>query len=386
MSGPLGGGKCSSIVKCLQETQTSFRVLEYAQLLQQNSALFESPRIKAIRFFEGAELDGVQVVVVAHVQDFFEDGAVWCVIKEHLSHSTRLRLIGTIEDRSRLLPLMTEFFTLSVSVDSKAAEGAEIQKIMPVEKVTEEEARRRIRFSSVEQKEIDLTRPSMFGIPKRIKSTLLSAATFQIDVRGILLFGPPGTGKTKLAAGLASTLKNKLKVINLSSADLIRAEVGTSEQRLRDAFKLAKASTPSMLFLDEVESLFPASQAGHLSTLLDQIVAEFDSLAQEDEACQVFVLAATNFPEKVNPRLLQAGRLEIQLEIGVPDTEGRREIFEGELLRRDDTSIAWNTFSSTFMDDLVAKTGGKTPAELVKIVEEARRRSQDNILRMEHFK
>lgn len=376
LTGPSGSGKARTAQACLQAQKFPFKFISYAQLLVSEGPLYESPRLKLLRLLQTAELDGCQFVLLAHIEDFLEDATVWLILQEYLRSSSSFRFISTVSSASRWLPKLRNIFSFVL----------EVEESLPSHKPIDDSWQ-----LAMPSKESKLTLDTLYGVPARIKEALLKMATFQLEklnVRGVLLSGPPGTGKTRLAAALAGSLGDAVKVYNLAASDLLRAEIGQSEERIREAFRAARATNPSLIFFDEIEALFPERDPGHLGTVLDQLVAEFDAMEREDgQDCRVFVLAATNFPEKLNHRLRQAGRLEIELEIGLPGPEERAEILEKELLRRDDRSIDWDSFpdSTAFMKKLVADTEGFTPAKIVKIILEARRKSKDGVLRPSSF-
>lgn len=133
-----------------------------------------------------------------------------------------------------------------------------------------------------------------------------------LPVRGVLLFGPPGTGKTMLAKALATTCHATF--ISLSIHELVHAQIGESERSIREAFKKALASEPAVLFIDEIDAIFqkdkPSSSSGRL---LGALISQFDQLSQDPEA-NIFVLAATNFIDRLDESLLGFGRFERQIE------------------------------------------------------------------------
>ncbi|KAJ1722253.1 hypothetical protein LPJ61_005950 [Coemansia biformis] len=140
--------------------------------------------------------------------------------------------------------------------------------------------------------------------------------------RGVLLHGPPGTGKTMLAKAAASEVSASF--IPVAIPDLIKGEVGESEKALVAVFETAKRS-PSILFLDEIEAIFGVrEQAGEtVRKLVSQLFLEMDNIP--DDASMV-ILAATNEPDLVDPSILRAGRLDMVIHIPRPSEEGRLDI------------------------------------------------------------
>ena len=387
LSGPLGSGKMTLLYSVLSNSKT----ICYSELLV-NDSFYESPRQKLLRHFQEAELTGSLVVILAHLEDFMEEVALWFIISEYLSKSTSLKIIATMRSDSRWLSKAAEHFSFHLRIvdDSSGMRWADWKEMQRMERYetnahrieTCQQLASQQNLNLKQERMVTITLDQFYGLGQDLKQRLLDFAQFKCQAdnpRGVLLSGPPGCGKTRLAAALASSLGPKYQVINLAASDLLRSEIGSSEARLREAFALARASLPALIFLDEVESVFPDKEAGHLATLLDAIVAEFDALEREDEVIKVFVLAATNFPEKVSKRLLQSGRLEVQMEIGRPSEQERRKILEKELLIGE---------SGELIDLVAAGSEGCTPAELVKIVQDARKKqidSGDNHLKITHF-
>jgi len=136
----------------------------------------------------------------------------------------------------------------------------------------------------------------------------------------ILLFGPSGSGKTTLARRAAK--KSGYGVLCLDVASLVRAEVGVSEANLEEAFSLANALQPCLLFIDEIEALFEIRDSG---SSMSKLVATF---AAALERWDVPVLAATNRPWDIDPALIRVGRFDKTLYVPLPDFRARRQIFQ----------------------------------------------------------
>ena len=363
LCGKSGTGKTRLAVNWLKAQNLPFKLISYGQLLQPDTLIYESPRRKLLTLLQGAEVDGTAVLLFVRIEDFLEDAALWIIFQEYLAgsgESGALKIIATVAKDSKWLPSLKHYFHAVLQVDEAFNATAEAAKMIKFEGLTPEEAQMKLRgLKAVNSSPAALTLDSIFGVPQGIKAFLLESATFKRSIRGVLLSGPPGTGKTRLAAALAGSLGAAVKVLNLASSDLLRAEVGRSEELLREAFGAARAASPAMIFLDEIEALCPEqADLGHLSTILDQFCAEFDALERDTEGdCQVFVLAATNFPEKLNRRLKQAGRLECQIELGLPGAEERREILANELKSRLDSDT---------LSRLVNETEGFSPAQIVQ--------------------
>ncbi|QNG19955.1 AAA family ATPase [Rhodococcus triatomae] len=143
--------------------------------------------------------------------------------------------------------------------------------------------------------------------------------------RGVLLYGPPGCGKTYLVRALASS--GQLSVHAVKGAELMDKWVGASEKAVRELFQRARDSAPSLIFLDEVDALAPRRGQSSDSGVSDRVVAALlTELDGVEPLRDVVVLGATNRPDLIDPALLRPGRLERLVFVPPPDAEARREI------------------------------------------------------------
>ncbi|XP_058464008.1 peroxisomal ATPase PEX1 [Malaya genurostris] len=143
---------------------------------------------------------------------------------------------------------------------------------------------------------------------------------------GILLFGPPGTGKTFLVAKLAKTWN--LRMISVKGPELLAKYIGQSEENVRNLFDRARSAKPCVLFFDEFDSLAP--RRGHDSTgvtdrVVNQLLTELDGV---EGLKGVTVIGATSRPELLDPALLRSGRIDRLVECGLPDEKSRLKIFK----------------------------------------------------------
>lgn len=142
--------------------------------------------------------------------------------------------------------------------------------------------------------------------------------------KGVLLYGPPGTGKTMIAKAVAS--ETDANFISISGPEIMSKYYGESEKQLRDIFKEAEDNAPSIIFIDEIDSIAPRREevTGEVERrVVAQLLALMDGLQARG---QVIVVAATNRPNAVDPALRRGGRFDREIEIGVPDKNGRLEI------------------------------------------------------------
>src|SRR5215813_4564537 len=144
--------------------------------------------------------------------------------------------------------------------------------------------------------------------------------------KGILLHGPPGTGKTLLAKAVAS--ESNSHFISISGPEIMSKFYGESEARLREIFKEAKEKSPSIIFIDEIDSIAPKREevTGEVERrVVSQLLSVMDGLEARGK---VIVIAATNRPNAIDPALRRPGRFDREIEIKVPDKRGRLEILQ----------------------------------------------------------
>src|SRR3989475_8410435 len=144
--------------------------------------------------------------------------------------------------------------------------------------------------------------------------------------KGVLLHGPPGTGKTLLAKAVAS--ETNANFHSISGPEIMSKFYGQSEENLRDIFKQAEEEAPSIIFIDELDSIAPKRDevAGEVERrVVAQLLALMDGLQARGK---VVVIGATNRPNALDPALRRPGRVDREIEIGVPDRDGRLEILQ----------------------------------------------------------
>jgi transitional endoplasmic reticulum ATPase len=148
--------------------------------------------------------------------------------------------------------------------------------------------------------------------------------------RGVLLFGPPGTGKTMLARALAH--ESGATFIHVRASDVVSKWYGEAEQKLQQAFDWARRERPSVLFFDEVDALAIPREYSHEAThrIVSTFLENMDGLKQLDG---VVVLAATNRPEAVDEALTRPGRFDRLVEVALPSPPERQAIFEVHFAR-----------------------------------------------------
>ncbi|RMW38271.1 MAG: AAA family ATPase [Nitrosopumilus sp.] len=142
--------------------------------------------------------------------------------------------------------------------------------------------------------------------------------------KGVLLYGPPGTGKTLLAKAVAG--ETNAHFISLSGPEIMGKHYGESEEKIREIFNQAEENSPSIIFIDEIDSIAPKRDevSGEVEKrIVSQLLTLMDGMKSRGK---VVVIAATNRPDSIDPALRRPGRFDREIEIGIPDDEGRFEI------------------------------------------------------------
>ncbi len=179
--------------------------------------------------------------------------------------------------------------------------------------------------------------------------------------KGILLTGAPGTGKTLLAKAVAT--EANANFISVKGPELISKWVGESEKHVREIFKKAKQVAPSIIFFDEFDSISKLrgiSMSDATEKVVNQLLTEMDGV---EELEKVMIIAATNRKDLIDPALLRPGRIDSIIELGIPDKETRKKIFEVHTKNMPLENIN--------IDYYVDKTEGWTGAEISSICREA---------------
>ncbi len=178
--------------------------------------------------------------------------------------------------------------------------------------------------------------------------------------KGVLLHGPPGTGKTFVVKALAH--EAGAAFFSVKGAELLDKYVGESERGVREVFARARAAAPSIIFFDEFDALAPV-RGRSSSTVSDSVVAalltELDGVSERG---QVAVIAATNRPDLIDPALRRSGRFEVHIELGLPEVSARMKMLE-----MSDVPLA----DEVVLDDLARRCEGYSFADMAGLLREA---------------
>jgi ribosome biogenesis ATPase len=183
--------------------------------------------------------------------------------------------------------------------------------------------------------------------------------------RGILLHGPPGSGKTLLAHAIAGELD--VFLIEVAATELIAGVSGESEERIREVFEQAASFAPCVLFIDEIDAVSSNRQMAQKDMerrIVAQLLQSFDNLSKMEYGDQVFVIGATNRPDSLDPALRRVGRFDHEICLGIPDRKAREEIL-GIITKKVKIDCNFD------LDEMAALTPGFVGADLYSLVARA---------------
>jgi transitional endoplasmic reticulum ATPase len=226
--------------------------------------------------------------------------------------------------------IMGRKFDLVVQSFTPAAEAGVIQNFTEI-KLSEKPAKQEIaKGPKVAYEDIGGLKDEVDKVREMIELPLRHPELFEklgVDApKGVLLHGPPGTGKTLLAKAVASETSANFK--SISGPEIMSKFYGESEERLREIFKEAAENAPSIIFIDEIDSIAPKRDEVTGETerrVVAQLLALMDGLEGRGK---VVVIGATNRPNALDPAIRRPGRFDREIEIGIPDKDGRLEIIQ----------------------------------------------------------
>ncbi len=259
-----------------------------------------------------------------------------------LAPTEPLRIVGGEEYLSQLLEgrvlsrgdyvpinIMGRTVNLVVTNTSPAAEAVIVTEATEVS--VGEQVKEPIRaIPKIRYEDIGGLRPVIQKIREMIELPLRHPELFErlgVEApKGVLLHGPPGTGKTLLARAVAS--ETNANFLSIGGPEIMSKYYGESEERLREVFKEAQENAPSIVFIDEIDSIAPKREevTGEVEKrVTSQLLSLMDGLQSRGK---VVVIGATNRPNAIDPALRRPGRFDREIEIGVPDRDGRLEVLE----------------------------------------------------------
>lgn len=210
------------------------------------------------------------------------------------------------------------------------------------------------------RQELNLAILAPVKFPIRLKMLGLQAPS------GVLLCGPPGCGKTLLAKAVAN--EAGINFISVKGPELLNMYVGESERAVRQCFTRARNSAPCVIFFDEFDALCPkrtgSNDSSASSRVVNQLLTEMDGV---EERKGVFLMAATNRPDMVDPAVLRPGRLDKILYVGLPEQNDRLDILRALTKRGTEPTLD----GDVCLDDLATRTESFTGADLAGLVRQA---------------
>ena len=258
-----------------------------------------------------------------------EQDQPWFKGEKNVEHMRRLLeglpLVEGDRVRLNLLGTSASFVVARIKPNSTAVIVHSTTEIMTLEKAVETERRIGVTYEDIGGFDEQIQR-----IREMIELPLRHPEVFdRLGIeppKGVLLHGPPGTGKTLIAKAVAN--ETFATFISLSGAEIHGKYYGESEAHLREIFNEAEQNKPCIIFIDEIDAIAPKREevTGEVEKrVVSQLLALMDGLEPRG---QIVVIGATNRPNALDPALRRGGRLDREIEIGIPDREGRLEILQ----------------------------------------------------------
>ncbi len=261
---------------------------------------------------------------------------------------------------------------LAQMLDGRVLTRGDIVQITVSEKVAKEEE---LKIPRVTYEDLGGLRDEVRKVREMIELPLRHPELFErlgVEApKGVLLHGPPGTGKTLLARAVASETQANFTAI--SGPEVVSKFYGQSEENLREIFKQAQENAPSIVFIDEIDSIAPKRDevTGEVERrIVAQLLSLMDGLNPRGK---VVVIGATNRPNSLDPALRRPGRFDREVEIGIPDRDGRLEILQ---IHTRGMPLA----PDVVLEELAGITHGYVGADLAALAKEAALRALRRVL------
>ena len=240
-------------------------------------------------------------------------------------------LEGRVLSRGDFVPINIMGRTVNLVVTNTSPSAEAVIVTEGTEVVVGEQVKEPIRaIPRISYEDIGGLRPVVQKVREMIELPLRHPELFErlgVEApKGVLLHGPPGTGKTLLARAVAS--ETNANFLSIGGPEIMSKYYGESEERLREVFKEAQENAPSIVFIDEIDSIAPKREevTGEVEKrVTSQLLSLMDGLQSRGK---VVVIGATNRPNAIDPALRRPGRFDREIEIGVPDRDGRLEVLQ----------------------------------------------------------
>ncbi|MCX9081735.1 MAG: proteasome-activating nucleotidase [Candidatus Methanoperedens sp.] len=344
---------------------------EIAQLQENNKMLKSQVKDMHSRLLEAAVLNNKYVQTIQEYQTQIEQlkkpPLFICSVVEILGDMALLRQHGSNQEVVTKIP---DDILHDIESGARVAVTGNLAIVRVMSKSVDVRARV---MELIESPNIDYD--MIGGLKKQIEEVIetlelpLTNPELFIDVgveppHGIMLYGPPGNGKTLVAKAVAH--RAKATFIRMSGSELVQKYIGEGARLVRDVFEMAREKAPSIVFIDEIDSVGSrrtydgTTGSSEVNRTMVQLLAELDGF---DARGDVKIVAATNRIDLLDPALLRPGRFDRIIEIPSPDAQGRKEIFKIHTRNM--------KLKDVDLDELVGLTDGLSGAELKAIVTEA---------------
>lgn len=211
--------------------------------------------------------------------------------------------------------------------------------------------------------------------------------------KGILLYGPPGCGKTLVAKAIASSFLKEKNIskdsfIYMKGGEMLSPYVGVAENNIKAAFERARNTEGSVIFIDEAEALLPARNSRRSSDVDTTIVPTFLSEMDGFEEGKTFVILATNYPQQLDEAIIRPGRIDLKIEISRPKQEDAKDIFKlylGKSKCSNISYIAEKAAEALFSSPIVRKVSGALIKSLVDTAAMAAIKCKEKEIKLKHI-